>query len=77
MGNAFRAVPDNGAPHGRDVTVRDRKIEESVESHNNAFNVGLEVKSAEEPRRKNLLHRQFVKVYLEKSHLEMHEEKQA
>jgi len=51
MGNAFRAGPDNGAPHGRDVTVRDRKIEESVESHNGAFNVKLEVKSIEELRR--------------------------
>jgi len=51
MGNAFRAGPDNGAPHGRDVTVRDRKIEKGGESHNGAFNVGLEVKSTEELRR--------------------------
>jgi len=51
LGNAFRVGPDNGAPHARDVAVRDRKIEESVERHNGAFNVGLEVKSTGELRR--------------------------
>jgi len=29
MGNAFGAGLDNEAPRGRDVTVRDRRIEES------------------------------------------------
>jgi len=48
MGNAFGAGPNNEAPHGRDVTVEDRKIEES---HNGASNVAHEVKSEEEPRR--------------------------
>jgi len=48
MGNAFEAGLNNEKPHGRDVTVEDREIEES---HNGAFNVGLEVKSEKEPRR--------------------------
>jgi len=48
MGNAFGAGLDSEAPRGRDVTVRDRRIEES---HNGASNVGLEAKSEEEPRR--------------------------
>jgi len=43
MGNAFRAGPDNGAPHGRDVTVRDRKIEESVEGHTSLVQMGMPV----------------------------------
>jgi len=29
MGNAFGAGPNNEAPHGRDVTVEDRKSERS------------------------------------------------
>jgi len=33
MGNAFRAGLDHAAPHGRNVTVRDPKIEESGEGH--------------------------------------------
>jgi len=48
MGNALGAGLNNEAPRGRDVTVQDREIEES---HNGAFNVGLEVKSEEEPIR--------------------------
>jgi len=48
MGNAFGAGLDNEAPRGRDVTVRDRRIEEI---HNGASKVGLKVKSEEEPRR--------------------------
>jgi len=47
MGNAFGAGLNNETPHGGDVTVEGRKIEES---HNGVFNVGLEVKSEEEPR---------------------------
>jgi len=49
MGNAFGARLESEAPRGRDVTARDRRIEE--ESYNGASNVGLEVKSAKEPRR--------------------------
>jgi len=48
MGNAFGAGLNNETPRGRDVTVEDREIEES---HNGTANVGLELKSEEEPRR--------------------------
>jgi len=48
MGNAFGAGPNNEAPHGRDVTVEDRKSERS---HSGAPNMGPEVKSVEELRR--------------------------
>jgi len=48
MGNAFRTGPDTGAPHGRDVTVRDRMIEESGECHTitNGLSVSPHVQSA-------------------------------
>jgi len=49
MGNAFGAGLDNEAPRERDVTDRDRRIEEK--SHNGASNVGLEVKSEKDLRR--------------------------
>jgi len=48
MGNAFGAGPNNEAPHGSAVTVKDR---ESERSYSGASNVGPEVKSAEELRR--------------------------
>jgi len=71
MGNAFGVGPNNEAPHGRDVTAEGRKSERS---HSGAPNVGPEVKSLEE---ENLLRRQFVEVYLERSHSRMREERQA